>query len=133
MSPPLLRLDRVGPHVTITLDDPRRQNALSLEMVAEIDHALEDSLGASSLTIAGASDVGSGTVNSGASSGGGSTSGSGTGSTSSGTGSTSSGSGTGTTTGCGRGGAGSARIAGRRTKSSRSVSSVLGVYSAAAG
>jgi isohexenylglutaconyl-CoA hydratase len=57
MSPPLLRLDRAGPHVTITLDDPRRQNALSREMVAAIDAALEASRGASSLTIAGANGV----------------------------------------------------------------------------
>src|ERR1700677_4024763 len=54
MPTSLLRVERAGPHVTITLDDPRRQNALSLEMVAAIDRALEDSLGSSSVTIAGA-------------------------------------------------------------------------------
>jgi isohexenylglutaconyl-CoA hydratase len=57
MTIPLLRLDRAGQHVTITLDDARRQNALSSEMVGEIDRALEASLGASSLTIAGANGV----------------------------------------------------------------------------
>jgi isohexenylglutaconyl-CoA hydratase len=57
MSASLLRLHRDGPHVTITLDDAPRQNALSPEMAGEIDRALEDSPGASSLTIAGANGV----------------------------------------------------------------------------
>jgi isohexenylglutaconyl-CoA hydratase len=56
---PRLRLDFSGPHLTITLDDPRRQNALSADMVAEIDAALDDSRarGLASLTIAGANGV----------------------------------------------------------------------------
>jgi len=57
MPPPLLRVERARPHITITLDDPRRQNALSPEMVAAIDRALEDSLSSSSVTIAGANGV----------------------------------------------------------------------------
>jgi isohexenylglutaconyl-CoA hydratase len=59
MPTSLLRVERTGPHLTITLDDPRRQNALSLEMVAEIDRALEDSRarGLASLVIAGANGV----------------------------------------------------------------------------
>ncbi len=55
----LLRRDQSGPHLTITLDDPRRQNALSADMVAEIDAALDDSRtrGLASLTIAGANGI----------------------------------------------------------------------------
>src|SRR5271168_4974206 len=55
----LLRRDQSGPHLTITLDDPRRQNALSADMVAEIDAALDDSRGRglASLTITGANGV----------------------------------------------------------------------------
>ena len=55
----LLRLDYSGRRLTITLDDPRRQNALSPEMVAEIDRALEDSRarGLASVVIAGANGV----------------------------------------------------------------------------
>ena len=59
MSPVLLRRERIGPHLKVTLDDARRQNALSAEMVAEIDRALEDSVGQdrSSFVIAGANGV----------------------------------------------------------------------------
>jgi len=55
----LLRLDYSDRRLTITLDDLRRQNALSPEMVAEIDLALEDSRARSlaSLVIAGANGV----------------------------------------------------------------------------
>jgi isohexenylglutaconyl-CoA hydratase len=37
----LLRVRETGRRLTLTLDDPRRQNALSTEMVAAIDHALD--------------------------------------------------------------------------------------------
>jgi isohexenylglutaconyl-CoA hydratase len=59
MSPALLRKERIGPHLKVTLDDARRQNALSAEMVSEIDRALEEShsQGLSSLVIAGANGV----------------------------------------------------------------------------
>lgn len=53
MTTSLLRLERQGPHLTIILDDPTRQNALSPQMVAELDHALEDSRGLASVTLAG--------------------------------------------------------------------------------
>ena len=55
----LLRFDYSDRRLTITLDDPRRQNALSPEMVAEIDRALEDSRarGLASVVIAGANGV----------------------------------------------------------------------------
>src|SRR5271156_3470018 len=55
----LLRRDQSGPHLTITLDDPRRQNALSADMVAEIDGALDDARAQrlASLTIAGANGI----------------------------------------------------------------------------
>jgi isohexenylglutaconyl-CoA hydratase len=36
-----LRVQQTGRRLTLTLDDPRRQNALSIEMVESIDHALE--------------------------------------------------------------------------------------------
>ena len=56
---PLLRKDRIGPHLKVTLDDISRQNALSAEMVAEIDRALDESREQtlSSLVIAGANNV----------------------------------------------------------------------------
>ena len=59
MTAPLLRRIEIGPHLEITLDDPARQNALSPEMVAEIDLALEDSraAGLASLTLKGANGV----------------------------------------------------------------------------
>ena len=59
MSPALTRSERIGPHLKVTLDDPRRQNALSAEMVAEIDRALAQSAAEnlSSLVIAGANGV----------------------------------------------------------------------------
>jgi isohexenylglutaconyl-CoA hydratase len=55
----LLRLDYSDRSLTITLDDARRQNALSPEMVAEIDRALDDSRarGLASVVIAGANGV----------------------------------------------------------------------------
>jgi len=55
----LLRHDYSDRRLTITLDDPRRQNALSPEMVAEIDRALDDShaRGLASVIIAGANGV----------------------------------------------------------------------------
>ena len=37
----LLRVQQTGPRLTLTLDDARRQNALSVEMIESIDHALE--------------------------------------------------------------------------------------------
>ena len=37
----LLRAEQIGPRLTLTLDDARRQNALSVEMIESIDHALE--------------------------------------------------------------------------------------------
>ena len=37
----LLRVQQIGPRLTLTLDDARRQNALSVEMIESIDHALE--------------------------------------------------------------------------------------------
>jgi isohexenylglutaconyl-CoA hydratase len=37
----LLRVQRTGRRLTLTLDDARRQNALSVEMIESIDHALE--------------------------------------------------------------------------------------------
>ena len=36
-----LRVQQTGRHLTLTLDDARRQNALSVEMIESIDHALE--------------------------------------------------------------------------------------------
>jgi isohexenylglutaconyl-CoA hydratase len=59
MSPALLRVERTGPHLTITLDDPGRQNALSPEMVAEIDRALEEASARrlASVVISGANGV----------------------------------------------------------------------------
>jgi isohexenylglutaconyl-CoA hydratase len=59
MSPALLHKERIGPHLKVTLDDVRRQNALSAEMVSEIDLALEESRSQllSSLVIAGANGV----------------------------------------------------------------------------
>ena len=41
-SPPLLRRLETGRRLTIMLDDARRQNALSSEMVGEIERALEE-------------------------------------------------------------------------------------------
>ena len=59
MPSALLRTERIGPHLRVTLDDARRQNALSAEMVAEIDRALAQSRaeGLSSFIIAGANGV----------------------------------------------------------------------------
>jgi isohexenylglutaconyl-CoA hydratase len=59
MSPALTRSERIGPHLKVTLDDARRQNALSTEMVAEIDRALAESReqNLSSLILAGANGV----------------------------------------------------------------------------
>ena len=37
----LLRVQHTGPRLTLTLDDARRQNALSVEMIESIDHALK--------------------------------------------------------------------------------------------
>ena len=37
----LLRVQQTGRRLTLTLDDARRQNALSVEMIESIDHALE--------------------------------------------------------------------------------------------
>jgi isohexenylglutaconyl-CoA hydratase len=54
----LLRLDYSDRRLAITLDDPRRQNALSSEMVDEIDGALEDSRARGvAVVIAGANGV----------------------------------------------------------------------------
>ena len=36
-----LRVEQTGRRLTLTLDDARRQNALSVEMIESIDHALE--------------------------------------------------------------------------------------------
>ena len=59
MSPALLRSQRIGPHLKVTLDDASRQSALSTEMVAELDRALAQSRAEnlSSLVIAGANGV----------------------------------------------------------------------------
>ncbi len=38
----LLRVHQAGRRLRLTLDDPRRQNALSAEMVAAIGQALDD-------------------------------------------------------------------------------------------
>ena len=57
MSASLIRVERDGPHLTLTLDDASRQNALSPNMVAELESALEASRGLSSVTIAGAHGV----------------------------------------------------------------------------
>jgi isohexenylglutaconyl-CoA hydratase len=59
MSPALIHKHRIGPHLKVTLDDISRQNALSAEMVAEIDRALDESReqNLSALIIAGANSV----------------------------------------------------------------------------
>lgn len=59
VSPPLLRRQETGRCLTIMLDDARRQNALSVEMVAEIERALGETSGRglSALVIAGAHGV----------------------------------------------------------------------------
>jgi len=36
-----LRVQQTGRRLTLTLDDAHRQNALSVEMIESIDHALE--------------------------------------------------------------------------------------------
>ena len=51
----LLRVQQTGRRLTLTLDDPRRQNALSAEMVAAIGHALDGApSGLAALVIEGA-------------------------------------------------------------------------------
>ncbi len=59
MSASLIHRSQNGPHLTITLDDPKRQNALSRDMVVEFERALDDSRAArlSSLVIKGANHV----------------------------------------------------------------------------
>jgi isohexenylglutaconyl-CoA hydratase len=58
-SPSLLRRQTIGPHLKIILDDPRRQNALSPDMVEEIDRALVDShaQGLACLVVEGANGI----------------------------------------------------------------------------
>jgi isohexenylglutaconyl-CoA hydratase len=53
-----LRVQQIGRHLTLTLDDARRQNALSVEMIESIDHALEGAPhDLSALVIQGANGV----------------------------------------------------------------------------
>ena len=56
---PLVRRQRIGRHLRITLDDARRRNALSVEMVAALDEILVASRdeGLASLVIEGANGV----------------------------------------------------------------------------
>ncbi len=57
----LLRVQKTGRRLTITLDDAPRMNALSAEMVGEIDRALDDApAGLAALVIEGANGVFSG-------------------------------------------------------------------------
>ena len=58
-SPPLLRRLETGRRLTIVLDDARRHNALSTEMVAEMERALDWALdrGLAALVIEGAHGV----------------------------------------------------------------------------
>ena len=55
----LVRQQRIGRHLRVILDDPRRQNALSAQMVGEIDQILDGSRdqGLASLIIEGANGV----------------------------------------------------------------------------
>jgi isohexenylglutaconyl-CoA hydratase len=55
----LIRRRESGRHLTITLDDARRQNALSAEMVTELDRALDETRnrGLAALIIEGANGV----------------------------------------------------------------------------
>ena len=54
----LLHLRQTGRRLTIVLDDPRRQNALSAEMVGEIEGALDATpSGLAALVIEGANGV----------------------------------------------------------------------------
>ena len=56
--PALLRVHEAGRRLRLTLDDPRRQNALSTEMVAAIGHALDDaSHGLAAAVVEGAGGV----------------------------------------------------------------------------
>jgi isohexenylglutaconyl-CoA hydratase len=58
-SSPLIRRRESGRHLTITLDDARRQNALSAEMVLEFERALDEicDRGLAALVIEGANGV----------------------------------------------------------------------------
>jgi len=42
-QPSLVRQQTIGRHLRLILDDPQRQNALSAQMVGEIDQVLEAS------------------------------------------------------------------------------------------
>jgi len=54
----LLRVHETGRRLKLTLDDPRRQNALSAEMVAAIEHALDDApSGLAAMIVEGAGGV----------------------------------------------------------------------------
>ena len=54
----LLRIEQTGRRITLTLDDPRRQNALSAEMVAAIGRALDEAPpGLAALLVEGAGGV----------------------------------------------------------------------------
>ena len=54
----LLRVQKTGRRLTMTLDDAPRMNALSAEMVGEIERALDDApAGLAALTIEGANGV----------------------------------------------------------------------------
>ncbi len=56
--PALLRVQQTGRRMTLTLDDPRRQNALSAELVAAIGHALDEAPpGLAALVVEGAGGV----------------------------------------------------------------------------
>src|SRR5271157_4169252 len=56
--PALLRVQETGRRMTLTLDDPRRQNALSAELVAAISHALDEAPpGLAALVVEGAGGV----------------------------------------------------------------------------
>jgi len=58
-QPSLVRQQTIGRHLRLILDDPQRQNALSAQMVGEIDQVLEASRdqGLASLVIEGANGV----------------------------------------------------------------------------
>ena len=54
----LLRIEATGRRLRLTLDDPRRQNALSADMVAAIDKALDEApAGLAALVVEGAGGV----------------------------------------------------------------------------
>jgi isohexenylglutaconyl-CoA hydratase len=54
----LLRIEQTGRRLTLVLDDPRRQNALSAEMVAAIERALDEAPpGLAALVVEGAGGV----------------------------------------------------------------------------